>query len=407
MAQNMTIDKVKTTNSDSKHNAWFFWTMLFLVFDYGRPQDVLPMIGSIKPAMIITLVLIYYLLTNWNSRVFRSKQIRLVLCFVILTAIFIPFARNNQAAFDTTKNMLLHLPFILSTIICVYSIDRLKEMLFVCMALMLYISLYSLTHQGTGSGNYFHDENDLSLYINMWLPFYYFFFFHEKQKKRKLFYASGLLIGLVSVVASFSRGGFVGLVSMAFIILLFSHRKVVFLIIICLLACMLYTYGDETYWAEMSTATETDEGTGRARVESWKSAWRMFIDNPLGVGGNNFQVRFPEYQTDYFKRGMWGIFAHSLWFTLIPELGIVGIVLYFCLLYSNLKDIFFLKKLQINNNPDLKYLQSLSLAFIVSFTGFFTSASFLSVLYYPHYWYLTGLIVASAGVSKNILVRCV
>jgi hypothetical protein len=121
------------------------------------------------------------------------------------------------------------------------------------------------------------------------------------------------------------------------------------------------------------------------------------------VGGNNYQVRFPEYQSDFFHRGMWGRVAHSLWFTLIPELGIFGILIYFYLLKYNISDILSLHKLP-GNDPDILYLHSLSGAFIASITGYFISGTFISVLYYPHYWYITGIIVAATRIGNKISV---
>lgn len=163
---------------------------------------------------------------------------------------------------------------------------------------------------------------------------------------------------------------------------------------------MIYAYAGDAYWERISTAKNTDEGTAAERIESWKSAWNMFLSNPLGVGGNNFMVRFPEYQTEYFKKAMWGRQAHSLWFTLIPDLGIPGITIYLLLLYYNVKDIFYLRNIK-NNLPDSRYFPALSAAFMASIAGYFSSGTFLSVLYYPHYWYLSGIIVAAAKVAKS------
>ena len=270
-------------------------------------------------------------------------------------------------------------------------------------AIMVYVCIFSLFHHGQGSGNYFKDENDLSLYINTMLPFCYFLFLYEKNRMKKMAYGLSMLIGILAIVASFSRGGFIGLVCMAAVAWWFSPRKVVSLLIIATLASTMYFYGGQQYEKEMATSTDIQEGTARERIESWKSAWRMFLDNPLGVGGNNFQVRFPEYQTDYFKRGMWGRVAHSLWFTLIPELGIVGIYIYLSLLFYNLKDIFWLKnsRNKLKNSRDGEYIYSLSLSFLASFAGYFASGTFLSVLYYPHYWYLTALLVAISRIVRN------
>ena len=261
--------------------------------------------------------------------------------------------------------------------------------------MLLYIQVLALE-------NYFLDENDLSLYINMWLPFCYFLFFAYKKKLSKIICLTGLLTGLSAIVISFSRGGFLGLLAMGIVLWIFAKNKIITLFVIIILSGIVFLFAGEKYWIEMSTATNTQEGTGRARIESWESGWAMFLDNPLGVGGGNFMVHFPEYQTDYFKRGMWGRAAHSLWFTLIPELGIIGIYVYFTLLFYNLKDIFRLKNIQFTQRDgDKKYLSYTGRAFMASLAGYFASASFLSVLYYAHYWYLTGLIVATSNISKN------
>jgi O-antigen ligase len=150
----------------------------------------------------------------------------------------------------------------------------------------------------------------------------------------------------------------------------------------------------------MSSSTDAKEGTGRERVESWKSGWNMFLHNPLGVGGGNFPVRFSEYQTSYFTRYMWGRQAHSLWFTLIPEQGVFGIAIYAWLFIVNIKHIFRLRKYSsIFEDREVIFLRNLSVAFIASLAGYFISATFISVLYYGHYWYLTAIIA-----SANIIV---
>ncbi len=392
-------------NSVTRENysKWFFFILLYIFIDYGRPQDLLP-IGFLRPGMLSILILTGFLISSGNIRAADSKQTRYILVFTCLLAAYIPFARNNFFAYQTTKTMVLYLPFILSTIIVVNSLVRLKKLVDFIIMTMVYVTIYCLTHGGKGSGNYFTDENDLSLYINTVLPFCYFFFLYEKNRKKKIAYALALALGIFGVVKSFSRGGFLGLIFMIAIAWLVSPKKIVSLLIICMLGFSAYMYGGERYKAEMATSTDAEHGTGKARIESWKAAWRMALDYPLGVGGNNFQVRFPEYQTDYFSRGMWGRVAHSLWFTLLPELGVVGVYIYLSLLFYNLKDIFLLKNLKKNTEggPNAEYFYYFSLAFLASFAGFFVSASFLSVLYYPHYWYLTAILVAGKRVALNL-----
>ena len=387
-----------------QYNKWFKFTLLFLVIEYGRPQDILPPLGYLMPGMIAALILTAFIIASGKFKLSYSKQTKMIWLFITLLSIYIPLAVNNYQAYVATHDMILFMPFILSTVICVNSMDRLKKMIFVGICLMAYISAYGFLHQGRGSGNYFGDENDISLYINMWLPFCFFLYSHEKEKLKKLIYLSGMILGVLCIVVSFSRGGFVGLVSTAVISWLFSKKKMISLLIIIVLATVILLFANDAYWDRIASAQDTDEGTAKIRIESWKAGWRMFLDNPLGVGGNNYQVRFPEYQSDFFHRGMWGRVAHSLWFTLIPELGIFGILIYFYLLKYNISDIISLLKLP-GSDPDILYLHSLSAAFIASIAGYFISGTFISVLYYPHYWYISGIIVAATRIGNKTLVN--
>lgn len=376
--------------------------LLYLFVDYGRPQDVLP-IGFMRLGMIFTLILCLFILTQGKFRLCDSNQTRMIFYFIILLCAYVPFARNNYFAWKTAKQILLYLPFILSTIYCVRSISRLRQLLFVSIAIMIYVSLYSIYNKGQGSGNYFQDENDIALYINVYLPFCYFLFLKEKEKSKKLFYGFAFIIGLIAIVKSFSRGGFVGLVCLTFVIWMSSKRKIKTLIFLSLLAILIYSYSGELYRKEISTVTRTSEATAIARFKIWEGAWKMFLDNPLGVGGMNFAIRFPEYQPDWFGRNMWGTVTHSLWFTLVTELGIFGILIYFSLLYYNLQDIFFITRMHTKNDQDQEYIQVLSLAFLAAFAGYFASATFLSVLYYPYYWFLTGMLVATKRIAVEFI----
>lgn len=391
-------------NSDN-YNAWFIFTIAYLIVDYGRPQDLVPVIGYLRPGMLMILVLSFYLISNGGLTKSRSDQTKMVWYFVILTAIYIPFARNNYSAYLTTYTMLSFMPFFVSTIVCVNSIERLNKIINVYIIMAVYVSFYSLLHNGIGSGNYFQDENDVALFVDMWIPFCYLLFMHEKNKKKKLFYIVGLIAGLLAIVVSFSRGGFIGLVCVAAVIWLYSPRKILSLILVGILAGGVYLFGGEEYRNEISTISDTSEGTAYGRIQSWQAGWDMFLDKPLGVGGNNFQRYFHEYQPREIRTSMWGRAAHSLWFTLIPELGIFGIIIYLALLSYNLKDIRYLRRFKNSDDKDLQYLCMLSIATLAAFAGFFASATFLSVLYYPHYWYLTALLVAMTKITRELVKK--
>lgn len=392
---------VLVENPSETTKRWFVFTCIFLLVDYGRPQDVIPAIGWIRPALILIIILTVFIISSGYGLKANSKQYRLMWAFCFLLACHVPFARNHSLAFWTTVEHLKFMVLVLSVAACVTTVQRLKKYVFFAVLLMIYVALYSLRSKGLGSGNYFADENDLSLYINIYLPFCFFLFFYERNNLKRAVYLFGMIAGLAAIVVSLSRGGFIGLVSVAGTIWLVSSRKLLGALLLAIAALAFVSFVDQKYLNDMSSVTNVEEGTAKARIESWKAAWDMFLDNPLGVGGNNFQVNFHEYQTSWFRRGMWGRVAHSLWFTLLPELGVIGVCIYLLLLRSNVKDALFLLRLGRDDDDDIKFLKSLGRAFLCSLAAYFSSGSFLSVLYYPHYFYLIPLIVNSTNLARE------
>lgn len=381
---------------------WFLFTLFYLLIDLGRPQDTISFIKYLKLGALLLVALIYFSFTLRHLIDFRIKQLKYINLFILLTSFYIPFAYNKFWAFSTTQTMLMLLPFLFSLAACLCNIKRLRVFIFFSILLAAYQGQYAIFHGGHGTGSQFWDENDLSLYLNIWIPFCYFFFLSENKMHTKILLIVGLIICLAGVVVSFSRGGFVGLISMLFVVWLVSPRKILNLSIVTIILIIGLQFVSDEYKSEMGTVTDTQDNTANERIESWRAGWRMFLDNPLGVGGNNFQFQFPKYQGDSFHRSMYGRVAHSLWFTLIPELGIFGIILYFSLLFFNIKTILNMRKMAfVLPEVEKKFIHSLSYSLLACFAGYFASGTFLSVLYYTHYWTLTVVVGASAAIVNQ------
>jgi len=380
--------------------ALYLLLLAYLVVEYGRPQDVVPGLGLMRPAAIVTILLAGALAASPRRWVFRG-QFWAISAFTGLLILYIPIARNNFFAYNTAWGMVLLVPFVFALPAALKSLASLKGVLSLSVLLMAYQAIFAVTHGGRGTGSILSDENDLALFVNTFLPFAYFLFRAERRLRWKGFYAAVGIAGISGIVASGSRGGFVGLLAMAGVAWVLSPRKILSLALLAMIAWLFVSLANDAYWQEMSTAANFESGTGRARVESWRAGWRMFVDNPLGVGGGNFPARFHEYQAESFSRGMWGRASHSLWFTLLPELGIVGTLAYAWLMFLNLRDSVNVRRLgRTLGGEDGRLLAALGSSYLASMAGFFASGTFLSVLYYPHFWYVTGFIVATISLAR-------
>jgi len=379
--------------------------LLYLVIEYSRPMDEIPILNAVHIGLVVGAILVF----TWMGRksLFRaltgSPQIRCIWLMVLLLAAYVPFARNTYFAANTTLALLRYIPIFVSIVLYVDTWRRLRTFVNVWLLLLVYVSLKGILGKGIGGSSFLADENDFSLLMNMMIPFGGALFLYSHDLKKRIVWLGASMVGIVGDVIAQSRGGFIGILAVGATFWIYTKKTFLSIFVIVALGAVLYLTTTPAYWADISTSTQTRTGTAAERLDSWYAAWQMFKAQPLGVGGGNFPIWFPRYQPHTMKRSMWGRRAHSLWFTLLPELGLFGVAIYLWLLFVNLRDVFWLKKLPAGRDDNIRYVNHLAVAFLASFAGYFASGTFLSVLYYPHYFYLSGLIVATRRIAERSL----
>ncbi|MEP7152467.1 MAG: hypothetical protein ABI856_12215, partial [Nitrospira sp.] len=136
--------------------------------------------------------------------------------------------------------------------------------------------------------------------------------------------------------------------------------------------------------------------------------WEMFLANPVfGVGQGNFPWTIGEYMggRTWQTKSLAGRQAHSLYFTLLPELGLVGVMLFGAMIYFNYRDTRIQQftprtlrgsKVGFRGGTD----RQLSLAtlhgnaILGGMIGYLATSTFISTLYYPTFWIMMALAVA-------------
>jgi O-antigen ligase len=383
--------------------------------EYARPAN--PM----KIPLMISLILFFYWITlpqkNWSPQ---------VICFLLLLGIIVamgPIARNNYSIWIGFQQMAVQLLCICIPILHFVS-SRRKVSIFVNVLIVLYvyIAIFGILHGGRGPGGHIGDENDLALALIIGLPFAFVSILLAKNLVRKLLYGGTFVLMLAGIIATHSRGGFVGLLPVLLYCLLISRQKKTAVLVSVFLVLGVANFAPQSYWDEMSTisqdAADTEQGTGALRRDYWAIATRMFLGNPiLGVGLGNFTWNVPEYQTEeQFQRvgrSFAGQAAHSIYFTLLAELGIAGSLVFLAIVIYTIKDTKSiinaeerldqeqrLRDSQSRNVIDLTFLYDLRKAKYYAHAirggllGYLVAGIFLSVFAYPHFWIMTALTVA-------------
>ena len=107
--------------------------------------------------------------------------------------------------------------------------------------------------------------------------------------------------------------------------------------------------------------------------------------------------------------------AHSLYFTLLPELGLVGVIIFGSMVYLNYKDTrvkSFIPRIPAGrrDGADVEDLQILRAtlygnAIFGGMIGYLATSTFISTLYYPTFWIMMALAVALRNTTQAYAER--
>lgn len=388
-----------------------FWVLMgYMIIEYVRPQFFVPAIGIIRPGLIFGSVLFVFSVTVGLKTITSNKIARLIVAFSALVVLWVPFAVNNFHAFNTAKGMILHtFALVVPILTLVRTPQLLRRLAGFFVSVTTYVALFAMTHGGRGPGSFISDENDAALFILTGLPFAFYLTASPRISRFgsiMLYAAFGIMT--IGVVATSSRGGFIGLAAVVGCLIWFSEKRVKAIVALVMLGVAVLPFVPEEYYAEVQSITDDTDGTRLDRFHSWEMGWYMYIDNPVvGIGPANYPWRVNEWEAKVpmddriSRRGHGGRVAHSLYFTLLPELGTVGTVLYVWLLFLTVRACTGIRKIPSDPEDDVTEYKLYAKALLTAIAGFLISGTFISVLYYPELWFLAAMAAVLSHVCAN------
>ena len=393
----------------------FGLVLLALLFEFGRPQDFFPPLKVVPIPSLLDISLALAVFVSGSGK-YSNTQTRLWMVLLAFMAMWVPFANNNFWALMVFKDMTLYFFFYLGIVTFVNTTSRMQTLIFVWLGVHLVLAVNGILHQGRGVGGWLGDENDFGMEMNVAIPVAFFMSQGAVGKGNKLMYVGSLGLFVMALVATSSRGGFLGLLAVGAYCWLFSSRKLMSLFLgVCLVGLVLVAARQE-YWDRISTITDdktTESGTAGQRMFTWGIGWEMFLANPiLGIGQGNFAWTIGEYLggRTWQTKSLAGRQAHSLYFTLLPELGLVGVLIFGSMVYFNLRDARIKvlsswsgpsRKVDRANDPQFARAVLFGKAISGGMIGYLATSAFISTLYYPTFWIMMALAVALRNTTER------
>ena len=224
------------------------------------------------------------------------------------------------------------------------------------------------------------NPNDLGLLLDISLPLVWYAYTTAKTTATRYMALLTIIASAGTVVITFSRGAFVGLLVVAglFAWKLGKGKRVrIFVLIAVLLPAMLVIlpagYSDRMLSIFSSDMDET--GSRDERIKLMEAGVTSMIEHPLGVGlGMNILASVDS--------GTGWHVIHNTYLQVGVELGVLGFILYLLLIWKSYQGLTAIEKSAVRSEADLAFAIRLSLsAFAVG--GFFAPVAFNFYFFYP------------------------
>ena len=397
-----------------------WWLLLAIFFEYARPGSFVAGINVLRLNTLIPIGLVLACALSKDLRpmkeVWIDSQSRWLVAYFFVIAFGLVHADVTLYAFNVTKTVLGYLLLAFVIVRICTTLDRIRSVYAVLVIAHLFLIVMNpaaiLNPEQRNyiiGGTFLGDGNDFSLSVCIVAPMAIELALASKSRIVRLFWWGALLVLCLAVVASQSRGGTLGLAAVAAYLWLRSPRKALTMILALVGVAAILAYAPDQYFERMRTISHYEaDGSAMGRITAWKAAIQMCIDHPLwGVGAGMFPVSFGTIYRP--AEHMPWLTAHSMYFLLLGELGIPGVLVLLGLILGNLRAnrrvmrardaVAEDKRLGLFPQGPNRMLYLLS----ASMVGFAVCGAFLSVAYYPHLFVLTALMVSARAVAARDL----
>jgi len=240
-----------------------------------------------------------------------------------------------------------------------------------------------------GIAGWIGDSNDWALALAMGLPLFYAALGLNWRRgwKRRIIFGAAAAGALLTLTLTSSRGGFLAMAGSGILFLLTDRRPARASLAAAAIALVVILYMPGTYAHRVGSifglentavaawndeVPDDAEYTGAERVHYWRVASEVMMEHPLtGVGWGNFIEEFKRREN--LKEG---VVAHSTWFQVGAESGVLGLSFYALMVLVTLGSA--LRTWRAARKKDDRWAELHSRAILCGVTAFAIGGTFLS-----------------------------
>ncbi|MDQ1611713.1 MAG: hypothetical protein QOG00_1644 [Pyrinomonadaceae bacterium] len=390
-----------------KRGHFFSYVGLFLFTTvlYFRPYELHPALAGLTSlaywlAVLTLAVFLPSQLILEGNLTARPREVNLVLLLCLCALISIPLAIDPGEAWTA-----FNYPFIRAVAMFIVIVNvvrtplRLKGLMFLALAIGLVLSAGAINDFRLGRvavaegervagvvGGMFGNPNDLAMHLVVMIPLAVGLLLSTRNPLAKPLYAAAACLMVGGIIASFSRGAFLGLLGACAVLgwKLGRRNRLLIFVLIAVFVVALVALAPGAYTDRLSTIGSVNrDASSSSRRDLLVRSIIVAIHNPVfGVGIGNFHIV-----------SIRELVSHNSYTQVAAEMGLAAMVIYIAFIVVPIRRLRLIEHATYDTRRGSR-IYYLSVGLQASLIGFMISSFFGSVAYQFSVYYLVGYAVA-------------
>ena len=393
-------------------SAAFWWLCIYVFFEYVRPQSIYPSIDIIPWAQVTLLVALATAFLDKSLQWVSNSENKYLLLFYVIIVLSSIFAFKPSVSW-LKANVVINWIIVYFLIITVVNTEK---RFFVLLLLLLLVNFkmslfgfrtfaargFSFASWGVkGAPGWFSNSGEFGIQMTIFVPLSIAYILALKQYwsrfKRWIFYLFPFT-GLVTIAATSSRGAQLAILGVGVWFIMKSRLRFKAMFGILILGSVVYMVLPPEQLERFTTMGE--DPTSISRLTFWAAGMDVIAANPvLGVGYANWI----DYCWYLYPEGLGAsptcLQVHNTYIQAGVELGIFGVIAFIimCIYLFKLNG----QTRRYARSTDNKFIYYMAHGLDGGLLGFMISGTFISVLFYPMFWYQMATSVALYNISRK------
>lgn len=387
------------------HFMTFVALYLFSVMVLFRPYEIVPGLGFLSAtafyfAMLTLACYFPSQLAVEGNLTMLSTEVKALLGLTAISLVTIPIAKDPGIAWETFNDSYSKSVIIFIVLVnVVRTRKRLMSMMWLSFGIGIYLSYCALDLYMKGQfdvedyrvavdiGGMFGNPNEMAMHFVMMTPLLIVLGIAAESKLARLVYFSSTFLLIAANMVTFSRGGFLGLMAVGFVLAwkIGRRQRLNVSIASVVIGGIVILAAPGNYGLRMLSIFIPGldpVGSSDQRKELLERSLLVTARNPWGIGIGNFPIV-----------GVRNLQTHNAFTQVSAELGILGLIAYLIFMLSPFRKLSAIERKHFNEDrADWYYYMAIGLQ--ASIIGYMVSSFFASVAYNWFIYYLIAYAVA-------------